>query len=291
MSREVSKSLHLIGGSPRSNEREDSRGVAAMNFQDKIAIVAGGTGALGRAVSLAFFEAGATVMVTYRRKQEFEQLVTATGVEGGAKVELSFREKKEFESLATATGAAWARLGGMPADVTDEADTRRFVESFHSLHGRIDILVNTVGGYAGGNRLWEAEPESYQRMLDLNLRTCFTLTRAVLPFMIRQNSGWIVNIASRAAYVPSPGAAMYAASKAAALALFNSLAEEVRDYNINVNSVVPSIFDTPANREAMPRADHSKWPKPEEIARVVLFLCSEDARIIHGAAIPVYGRA
>jgi len=262
-----------------------------MNFQDKVVIVAGGTGGLGRAVSLAFFEAGASVMVTYRRKQEFEQLASDTGVEGSAKVELSFRAQKEFESLATATGAAWARLAGMPVDVTDEEDTRRFVESFHSLHGRIDILVNTVGGYQGGSKVWEADPESYARMLDLNLRSSWTLTRAALPLMISQNSGSIVNVASRAAYVPSPGAAIYAASKAAALALFNSLAEEVRDYNIRVNSVVPSIFDTPANRQAMPRADHSKWPTPGEIARVILFLCSDDARVIHGAAIPVYGKA
>lgn len=261
-----------------------------MNFQDKVVIVLGGTGALGRAVSLAFFEAGASVMTTYRRKQEFESLATATGVEGGAKVELSYRGQKEFESLATATGAAWARLAGMAVDVTDEADTRRFVESFHSLHGRIDIVVNTVGGYAGGNKVWEAEPDTYQRMLDLNLRSCWTVARAAVPLMLRRNSGCIVNVASRSAIVASPGAAMYAASKAAALALFQSLAEEVRETNIRVNSVVPSIFDTPANRQAMPRADHSQWPTPEDIARVILFLCSDDARIIHGAAIPVYGK-
>jgi NAD(P)-dependent dehydrogenase (short-subunit alcohol dehydrogenase family) len=108
--------------------------------------------------------------------------------------------------------------------------------------------------------------------------------------MIRQNRGWIVNIASRAGYGHSAGAALYSASKAGALALFDSLADEVKPYAINVNSVVPSIFDTPANRRAMPSADPALWPKPAQIAQVILFLCSPESSVIHGAAIPVYGR-
>ena len=108
--------------------------------------------------------------------------------------------------------------------------------------------------------------------------------------MIRQNRGSIVNVASRAGYGHAAGAALYSSSKAGALAFFDSLAEEVKPYAINVNSVVPSIFDTPANRRAMPTADFAQWPKPAEIARVILFLCSDEARVIHGAAIPVYGR-
>jgi NAD(P)-dependent dehydrogenase (short-subunit alcohol dehydrogenase family) len=108
--------------------------------------------------------------------------------------------------------------------------------------------------------------------------------------MIRQKRGWIVNIASKAAVDHAAGGAFYAASKAGAVALFDSLAGEVKQHNINVNSVLPSVIDTAANRKMMPGADFSKWPKPEEIARVILFLCSEDARVIHGAAIPVYGK-
>ncbi len=125
----------------------------------------------------------------------------------------------------------------------------------------------------------------------LNLKAGYVLARAVLPVMIRQNRGWVVNVASKAGYGHSAGAALYSASKAAALALFDSLAEEVKPYAINVNSVVPSIIDTEANRAAMPKADFSRWPKPEEIARVVLFLCSEDAKLVHGAAVQVYGRS
>jgi NAD(P)-dependent dehydrogenase (short-subunit alcohol dehydrogenase family) len=133
--------------------------------------------------------------------------------------------------------------------------------------------------------------ELYDKMLQLNLKAGFVLARAVVPQMIKQNRGWIVNIASKAAFDHAAGGALYAASKAAALALMDSLAADVKPFNINVNTVVPSIIDTAANRKAMPGADFAKWPKPEEIARVILFLCSEEARVIHGAAIPVYGKS
>ncbi|MBI3668208.1 MAG: SDR family NAD(P)-dependent oxidoreductase [Acidobacteria bacterium] len=236
-----------------------------MNFQGKVVIVAGGTGALGRAASVAFLDAGAKVIATYRRQEEYDALVASAGV-----------------------GAA--RLGGATVDVTDESAVKAFTEGVTAQHGRLDVLVNAVGGYAGGKKLWEADARTYDQMLALNLKAGWVLARAVLPAMIRRNRGWIVNVASKAAYGRSAGAALYAASKAGALALFDSLAEEVKTYNINVNSVVPSIFDTEANRQAMPGADFSKWPKPEEIAGVILFLCSEEARVVHGAAIPVYGR-
>ncbi len=237
-----------------------------MSFQDKLVIVAGGTGALGRAASVAFLEAGARVIATYRRQEEYDALVASVGAGAG-------------------------RLGGVTVDVTEETAVKSFVEGVAAQHGRLDVLVNAVGGYAGGKKLWEADPRTYDQMLALNLKAGWVLARAVLPVMIRQNRGWIVNVASKAAYGRSAGAALYAASKAGALALFDSLAEEVKSYNINVNTVVPSIFDTEANRKAMPGADFSKWPKPEDIARVILFLCSEEARVVQGAAVPVYGQS
>jgi NAD(P)-dependent dehydrogenase (short-subunit alcohol dehydrogenase family) len=126
-------------------------------------------------------------------------------------------------------------------------------------------------------------------MLALNLRSGYVLSSAVAPVMLRQNSGAIVNIASKAAIDHAAGAAAYAASKAAALAMIDSLAEDLRGTGVRANSILPSIIDTAANRRAMPNADFSKWPKPEDIARVILFLCSDDAKLIHGAAIPVYG--
>jgi NAD(P)-dependent dehydrogenase (short-subunit alcohol dehydrogenase family) len=237
-----------------------------MNFHDKIVLVTGGTGGLGREVTMAFLEAGATVMVTFQRAEEFNAVVAA----------------------AQRTGTA--PPDGVSVDATDAQAVQKCVAEIVAKHARIDILVNTVGGYAGGTSLWETDPRTYDRMLGLNLKAGFVLARAVVPQMIKQNRGWIVNIASKAAFDHAAGGALYAASKAGALAMFDSLAAEVKPHNINVNSVLPSIIDTPANRKAMPGADFSKWPKPEEIARVILFLCSEEARVIHGAAIPVYGK-
>ncbi len=175
-------------------------------------------------------------------------------------------------------------------DVTDVAAVEKLVAEIVAKHGRLDILVNAVGGYASGTNLWEVDTKTYDQMLQLNLKAGFVLAQSIVPVMIRQNRGWIVNIASKAAFDHAAGGALYAASKAGTLALFGSLAGDVKPYNINVNSVLPSIIDTAANRKAMPGADFSKWPKPEEIARVILFLCSEEARVIHGAAIPVYGK-
>jgi NAD(P)-dependent dehydrogenase (short-subunit alcohol dehydrogenase family) len=237
-----------------------------MDFHDKVVLIAGGTGGLGREVTMAFLEAGASVMVTYRTAEEFAAVV----------------------SSAERTGAKPPE--GAAVDVTDAAAVEKSMASFVAKYGRIDILVNAVGAYAGGTNLWEMDPRVYDQMMQLNLKAGFVLSRIVVPVMIRQNRGWIVNVASKAALDHGAGGALYAASKAGALALFDSLAAEVKPYNINVNSVLPSIIDTAANRKAIPGADFSKWPKPEEIARVILFLCSEEARVIHGAAIPVYGK-
>jgi NAD(P)-dependent dehydrogenase (short-subunit alcohol dehydrogenase family) len=235
-----------------------------MARETRTVIVAGGTGALGSEVVPAFLKAGARVAVTYVVKGEFDALQASAG--------------------------AGAQISGSQVDVTSEAAAARFVSEVESAHGGVDALVITVGGYAGGKNLWETDDATYDQMMKLNLRAAFVMARAVLPGMIRRNRGAIVNIASRAGYGHSPAAALYAASKAGALALFDSLADEVRPYNITVNSVVPSIMDTPANRRAMPKADFNAWPKTSEIAKVIVFLCSEDARVIHGAAVPVYGK-
>ena len=235
-------------------------------FRNKVAFVAGGTGALGSEISLAFLGAHARVVATYRRQEEFAAL------------------------LGAASRAGTSAPSGALVDVTDAAAAAAAVDKVLAEHGQLDILVNAVGGYAGGKNVWEEDAATYERMMALNLESGFALARAAVAPMIRQNRGCIVNVASRAGYGHSAGAALYAASKAGALAFFDSLAEEVKPYAINVNSVVPSIFDTPANRRAMPSANPAHWPKPGEIAQVILFLCSKQARVIHGAAIPVYGR-
>ncbi len=252
------------------------------HFTDKVALVAGGTGALGREICISFMAAGARVVTTYRDRTEFDSLTSyarsVSNLQAGALtgIEVDTTSTEAVSSMVKNIHAAQQKQqGGAPEKHAD---------------GEIDMLINAVGAYAGGKNVWEEDAATYDRMTTLNLKTGFVLARAVLPGMIRRNRGWIVNVASRAGYGHSGGAALYAASKAGALAFFDSLAEEVKPYAINVNSVVPSIFDTPANRRAMPSADYALWPKPGEIAGVVRFLCSPEARVIHGAAIPVYGR-
>lgn len=235
-------------------------------FSGQVALVAGGTGGLGRAVSLAFQNDGAQVVVTYRKQQE-------------------------FDALSKAAESGGSRLEGHRIDVTDETAVDQIIENILAQHGRLDALVNTVGGYAGGVKLWEMETDVLDRMLALNLRSGYVLSRAAVRVMLKQGRGAIVNVAAKAAFEHPGGAAAYSASKAAALALLDSLAAELKGTGVRVNTILPSIIDTEPNRQAMPKADFAKWPKPEDIARVILFLCSEDANVVHGAALPVYGNS
>jgi len=233
-------------------------------FGSSVVLVAGGTGALGRAVTSAFLEEGATVVVTYRNLPEWEK----------------------FKTSASANAT---RLEGHEVDVTDEMAMRQLVEKILSKHGRLDAMVNTVGGYAGGLKLWEMETKVFEQMFNLNLRSGYALTRAAVPAMLKQGRGSIVNVASKAAFDHGAGASAYAASKAAAVAMLDSLAADLKGTGVRANTILPSIIDTEPNRKAMPNADFSKWPKPPDIARVILFLSSDDAKLIHGASIPVYG--
>jgi NAD(P)-dependent dehydrogenase (short-subunit alcohol dehydrogenase family) len=235
-----------------------------IDFSEQIAVVAGGTGGLGKAVSLAFLSEGAKTVVTYRKEEE-------------------------FLALKDAAGSNQSFLEGYRIDVTDESATAQCISRILMDHGKLDALVNTVGGYAGGTKLWDLNATVLEQMLALNLRSGFVLSRAVLPAMLRAGHGSIVNVAAKAAFDHGAGAGAYAASKAAAVALMDSLAGDCRGTGVRVNSILPSIIDTAANRKAMPDADFATWPKPEDIATVVLFLCSDRARTIHGASIPVYG--
>lgn len=229
----------------------------AKKFTGKKVLVTGGTGGLGRAVSLAFLEEGATVKVTYRNQEEFDALKSSAG--------------------------ANAALSGQSVNVLDEAALKAFVSQL----GQVDALVNAVGGYSAGAPLWEMDDKALDQMLSLNLKAGYLLARTIVPVMLKQGSGAIVNVAATAAFNHMASASEYVASKAAAVAMIDSLAADLKGTGVRANSILPSIIDTEANRQAMPDADHAKWPKPEEIARVILFLCSEDAKLVHGAAIPV----
>ncbi len=237
-----------------------------MTLTGKVALITGGTGALGRAVTAAFVEAGAAVGVTYIVEPEVRACKACLGSRADAP---SF----------------------FKVDVTVEAEVQTLVRTVVERLGRIDILLNLVGGYVGDLPVATLPEATWDHMLNINLKSAFLCCKHVVPVMRRGGGGRIVTVSSRAALKVFPGISAYAAAKAGLIAFTDTLASEVLKDNITVNAILPSVIDTPANRKAMPGADTSAWVQPEEIARVLLFLASEASREISGAAIPVYGRA
>jgi NAD(P)-dependent dehydrogenase (short-subunit alcohol dehydrogenase family) len=227
-----------------------------------VVLVTGGTGALGSAVARAFLDDGAEVLVTYR-------------------------SPAKYEVLQDAASKARGLLSGYQVDVTDEAAVARTVADIEKKCGRLDSLVNTVGAYAGGAKLWEGESATLEHMLSANLRSAFIVTRGVLPVLLRQGHGSIVSIAARAAVDQPGGSGAYVAAKAGLVAMMHSLAMDLRGTGVRANTVLPNVIDTAANRRDMPKADFGKWTPPEQIAAVIRFLCGPDSRAISGAAIPV----
>lgn len=234
-----------------------------MRFAGRTVLVAGGTGALGRALTEAFLTEGATVVIAGRRPEE------AAG-------------------LLAEAGAARERLSFVQADVGEAEGAARAVAAA-GLRGRLEAVVNAVGGWAGGRPVQEEDPATLARQVALNLAPGWHLLRAALPAFLSAGRGVFVEIASLAAEGAQPGQAAYAASKAAALSLVRSAAEEVRGRGVRVNAVLPGTLDTPANRRAMPGADRAGWVSTAEVARAVLFLCSDEARAVSGAAVPARG--
>lgn len=235
------------------------------DFSGQVALITGGTGNLGQAVTLAFYQAGGMLVPVDRAVGKLE--VIYPGLAGSARAYL-------------AEGV----------DVTDPAAVEQVVQETLRRFGKIDILVNTVGGYRAGTPVHETPVETWDFMMSLNARSAFVMSRAVIPAMLKQGRGKIVNVSASSALKGSANSAAYAASKSAVARLTESMAEEYKRQGINVNAILPGTIDTPQNREAMPKSDFSLWVKPEAIAQVILFLASEDASPIHGALIPVYGK-
>ena len=238
-----------------------------MDLKEKSAVVTGGAGALGGAVVAALLDAGARVSVPARKSGELDRL----------------RQRLRLGSDAALSGAV--------VDLTDETAVADYAASVSEERGGLDILINAAGGFAGGKPVHETPWSLWQEQLDSNLKTAVLASRAAVPHMIGRGGGAIVNVSSRPATQDGRNIAAYAAAKRALLQLTDAMAAELLDENITVNAVLPSTIDTPANRKAMPKADFSKWVRPEEIARVILFLAGPDARIVSGAHVPVYGRA
>lgn len=234
------------------------------DFSSQVALVTGGGGNLGRAVVQAFLSAGAKVIAVDNSK-----IPAGMIPEGG-----------ESQNLLVIEGV----------DVTDPQAVAQMVEKVLQHFGRIDVLVNTVGGYRAGTPVHATPVDVWDFMMNLNARSVFITSQAIIPVMLRQGRGKIINIAASSALKGSANSAAYGASKSAVARLTESMAEEYKLQNINVNAVIPGIIDTPQNRQAMPNADFSLWVTPDAMARVILFLASEDASPIQGALIPVYGK-
>jgi NAD(P)-dependent dehydrogenase (short-subunit alcohol dehydrogenase family) len=226
------------------------------------AIVTGGTGGLGSAVVARLLDDGWRVVVPWIVERELERMPRRDGLE---LIQADLFDPTAAEQVVSAAAGS------------DDAPLRG--------------LVNLVGGFAAGGRVHETPIDEFEKQFRLNLRPTYLVTQASLARMVQRGDGAIVCVGTRAALQPFRGAAGYISSKAAVIAFAQAVAVEYRDDGIRCNTILPSVIDTPANRAAMPKADHDRWVKPAEIATVVAHLLSPDAGPTSGAAIPVYGRA
>jgi len=237
-------------------------------LKDRIAIITGGTGALGRAVAEHFLANGAKVAVPWIVEPEvpiFHQQM------GGRFPEANIMLGK--------------------VDLGSENEVGKFVEDVAKRFGRIDILINLVGGFWGFKTVAETTLAEWQAMFDLNLKPTFLCCRAVVPIMQKNKYGRIVSVSSRTGLTGAGEFAAYAIAKGAIKTFTASLAEEVLNDNVMVNAIAPSTIDTEANRKAMPKAKHENWVNPADIARTLAFLSSDQNQVTSGVVVPVYGRA
>ncbi len=226
-------------------------------MKGKIALVTGANGGLGTCVTQALLDAGAMVVGLSRKI-----------------------EQSEFNS---------PNFTALPAEISTAAGAKIAVDSVVSRFGRLDILVHTVGGFAGGQSLAEIDDATFQRMFDMNLYTTFYILRAAIPVMRKTGNGRIVAIGSRAAVDRGAGVGAYSASKAAMVSLIRTVAQENKDAGITASVLLPGTMDTPANRKAMPNSDFSKWVRPAAVASLITWLVSDAGKDVNGAVIPVYG--
>lgn len=207
----------------------------------------------------------------------------------GAHVVLVDQSSDKLDTLYTGMDSITRTLVG-DIDLSDEGGVDHMVEAMEGRFGRVDALVNTVGAFRGGQSVVDEPLETWDFMLEINLFAAIIVSRAVVPLMLKNRSGRIINILSRNAFQGAANYAAYSAAKAALLRLSESLAAEVKENDITVNCVIPGTIDTPQNREAMPDVDVAQWVTPLAIAEVIAFLASDAARAVTGAAIPVEGK-
>lgn len=232
-----------------------------MQFDNQVVIITGAAGNLGRATATAFAEAGARRVLL----------------------------DNNADGLRAAFGEDGADQVSVAVDLSDEAGLKRAVDGALAKFGRIDVLCNIAGGFRMGHPVHETPTDVWRLMIDLNAGSLIRMSQAVVPHMIAAGSGKIVNVAAMGGLRGGAKMGAYAAAKSAVMRLTESMSAELRDKNINVNCVLPSIIDTPANRADMPKADPKKWVDPRALADVIVFLASDRARAVHGAAVPVVG--
>jgi len=233
-----------------------------MDFQGRVAVVTGGTGALGSAVAIDLAESGARVAIPYTADEH-------------------------WAALESRAGALSEQLWGANADLTSAAAADRFVSDIAERWGRVDFLVCTAGGFAAG-KIHETSEEAWNCMFDLNLRTVYLAVHAAVPVMIQQNFGRIITTSSGAILNGSgAGIAAYAISKGAVRQFTEILASELKAYDIHAHCILPGTMDTEANRRDMPKADFSQWVSTADVARVIHFLLSDAARAVRSVAVPV----
>jgi NAD(P)-dependent dehydrogenase (short-subunit alcohol dehydrogenase family) len=232
-----------------------------MSFGNWTVIVTGAAGNLGKAVAAAFAERGANLVL----------------------VDL------ERERLAKAFDSEHAGRVFAPANLLEMSGAAGVAQAALTRFGRIDVLCNIAGGFRMGEPVHETSDENWNFLFDINTRTVLHAVRAVVPHMLSAGGGKIVNVGAFAAQKGAAQMGAYTASKAAVIRMTEAMAAELRDKNVNVNCVLPTIIDTPENRAAMPKANPAKWVAPADLANVIVFLASDAARAVHGAAVPVTG--
>jgi len=233
-------------------------------LHDRVVLISGATGALGSAVTRTFAQTPARLALTGRSEQKLERLAVEADLPG-------------------------ERIFTVAADVTLADGVEDLADAVLAHFGRIDVLLNTAGGWSGGKPVWETSVAEWDHMLALNLHSAFLLSRAVLPHMLEAGWGRIVHVSSKTAVAPRGKRAAYAVSKMGLVTLTEVIAAEVKGTGVTANVILPSVIDTPANRASMPKADPRKWVPPERIAATMQFLCSDAAASINGARIPIYG--
>ena len=240
-----------------SNVEED----LIMTLSGKVALVTGGTGALGSTIVKRLNAEGCTVFATSHRDS-----------------------KARLNSMAVPS-----KLRVIQADVTDEQQVQSLFESILDESAHIDIVINTVGGYVPGKPLKEVTVRDWDLMMNINLRSAFLTTREAIRKMESQTYGRIINISAMAGLNPRPGRAPYTISKAGVSLLTEIVAQEVKGTGITVNAIAPSIILTAANQESMPNEDTTNWVKPEQIVELILYLCSASAGAVTGTTIKAFG--